>query len=133
MWNSFRTDAPPAVTAEGITLTGANGDTIHAYTAKPAGPGPHPGVVLVHHMPGWSEFYLETTRRMAHQGYNAICTDLYCRAGHGLPDDVTAKIRADGGVADDDVVGDSEAAMKWLKALPTSNGKVGIFGTCSGG
>jgi carboxymethylenebutenolidase len=133
MWNSFRTDAPPAVTAGTITLTGANGDTIHAYTARPDGDGPRPGVVLVHHMPGWSEFYLETTRRMAHHGYDAICPDLYCRQGHGTPDDVAAAVRADGGVPDDNVVGDCEAALRWLKALPTSNGKVGIFGTCSGG
>src|SRR5437588_525466 len=26
-----------------------------------------------------------------------------------------------------------DARMNWLKALPTSNGKVGIIGTCSGG
>jgi carboxymethylenebutenolidase len=31
------------------------------------------------------------------------------------------------------VVADCAAALGWLKALPTSNGKVGIIGTCSGG
>ena len=34
---------------------------------------------------------------------------------------------------DDQVVGDCAAALNWLKAQPTSNGKVGIIGTCSGG
>ena len=62
-----------------------------------------------------------------------IVPDLYCREGHGTPDDVAAKVRADGGVADAQVAADAEAAMKWLKAQPTSNGKVGIIGTCSGG
>ena len=62
-----------------------------------------------------------------------ICPDLYERFGHGTPDDVTAKARGEGGVADDSVVGDCEAAREYLKALPNCNGKVGIAGTCSGG
>jgi carboxymethylenebutenolidase len=59
--------------------------------------------------------------------------NLYERAGHGTPDDVAAIIRGAGGVPDDQVVADNDAALRWLKALPTSNGKVGIVGTCSGG
>jgi carboxymethylenebutenolidase len=133
MWNSFNTGAPDGLTASVVTIKGANGDEIHAYTARPEGTGRFPGVVLIHHMPGWDEIYREFTRRFAQHGYNAICPDLYCRAGHGKPDEVTAKVRADGGVADTQVAADLEAAMMWLKALPTSNGKVGIIGSCSGG
>jgi carboxymethylenebutenolidase len=84
-------------------------------------------------MPGWDEFYLEFARRFAQHGYTVIAPDLYCRYGHGTPDDVAATVRAQGGVPDDQVVADCEAALKWLKHLPTSNGKVGILGTCSGG
>jgi len=54
--------------------------------AKPSGPGPFPGAALVHHLPGWSEFYIETTRGFAHHGYLAICANLYERAGQGTPD-----------------------------------------------
>jgi carboxymethylenebutenolidase len=133
MWNSFQTDAPPAITTEVITYAGANGDQIHAYVAKPVGNGSSPGIVAVHHFPGWDEFYQEFTRRLANHGYTVICPDLYCREGHGTPDDIAARIRAAGGVPDDQVVGDCEAANKWLKAQSTSNGKVGIIGTCSGG
>jgi carboxymethylenebutenolidase len=42
-------------------------------------------------------------------------------------------MRAMGGVSDDQAIGDVEAGMKYLRALPTSNGKVGIIGFCSGG
>jgi len=42
-------------------------------------------------------------------------------------------VRADGGIADAQVVGDTEAAVKWLRAQPSHNGNVGIFGSCSGG
>jgi len=133
MWNSFDTAAPPSISTSVTTIAGANGDQIHAYVARPEGNGPFPGIVLVHHMPGWDELYQEFTRRFANHGYNAICPDLYCRVGHGTPDDIAAKVRADGGVADDQVVADCTAAAQWLKALPNSNGKVGIIGTCSGG
>jgi carboxymethylenebutenolidase len=133
MWNSFSTDTHQGITAEITTYAGANGDLIHAYVARPEGPGPFPGVVLVHHLPGWDEIYQEFTRRFANHGYVAISPDLYCREGHGTPDDIAAKVRADGGVPDARVVADCDAAMRWLKSLPTSNGKVGIIGTCSGG
>ena len=132
-WNSFDTGAVDGMTATVIQIAGANGDKIHAYVAKPEGKGPFPGIVLIHHMPGWDELYREFTRRFAQHGYNAICPDLYCRLGHGAPDDITQKMRAAGGIADAQVVDDCVAGAKWLRALPTSNGKVGIIGTCSGG
>jgi len=132
-WNSFSTDAVEGMTAEVITYKGANGDDIHAYFARPTGAGPFPGVVLVHHMPGWDEYYRETARRFAQQGYLTICPDLYCRNGHGTPEAVAAKVREEGGIADSQVVGDLDAAKAFLKAQPASNGKIGITGTCSGG
>src|SRR5215203_926319 len=64
------------MTCENVTIQGDKGTAITAYVAKPAGPGPFPGVVLIHHLPGWSEFYIETTRRFAHHGYLAICANL---------------------------------------------------------
>ena len=41
--------------AETIKITGHKGESINAYTARPMGPGPFPGVVLIHHLPGWDE------------------------------------------------------------------------------
>jgi carboxymethylenebutenolidase len=133
VWNSFNTDARLGITAEIITFPGGGGDEIHAYVAKPMTAARVPGIVAVHHLPGWDEFYQEFSERLARHGYNVICPDLYCRFGHGTPDDVAAKVRSQGGVHDDSVVADCEAALKWLKAQPNSNGKVGIVGSCSGG
>ena len=132
-WNDFRTDEERGIVAGITTIPGGNGDTIHAYVARPDGSGPYPGVVLVHHLPGWDEFYQEFARRFANHSFIAVAPDLYCRDGHGTPDDVAAKVRAEGGVADSRVIADCEAAMRHLKAMPMSNGKVGITGTCSGG
>jgi carboxymethylenebutenolidase len=133
MWNSFSTDAVPGMTAGVTDITTPNGDRVRAYVARPTGDGPFPGIVLAHHMPGWDEFYLEMTRRFATHGYIAISPDLYQRAGSGKPDDVTAKVRAEGGVPDDQVVNDLVGASQWVRSQPDSNGKVGVVGTCSGG
>ena len=129
----YQTDMYEGMLAETITIHGANGDLINAYSARPLGPGPFPGVVLVHHMPGWDEWYPETTRKFAHHGYAAVSPNLYYRAGHGAPDDVAAKVRAAGGVPDNQAVGDIAGARDYLRAQPFSNGKVAVFGTCSGG
>ena len=132
-WDSLDTADMDGVSAEVIEIAADGGDRIHAYVARPKGAGPFPGVVLVHHMPGWDELYREFTRRFAQHGYTAICPDLYCRDGHGKPDEVSAKVRAGGGAPDKRVVGDLASGMKWLRDQPSANGKVGIIGTCSGG
>jgi carboxymethylenebutenolidase len=129
----YQTNNYEGMLAETIAMRGANGDLINAYYARPLGTGPFPGMVVIHHAPGWDEWYRECTRRFAHHGYAAISPNLYFRAGHGTPEDVAAKVRGSGGVPDDEVVGDLEGAMKLLRSLPYINGKVGIFGTCSGG
>ena len=133
MWNQFDTGGKDGMTAEVIDLKGHNGDTINAYYVKPAGTGPFPGIVLVHHLPGWDEFYRETARRFGQHGYVTICPNLYARAGQGSPDDMAAKARGEGGVSDDQVVGDLKAALDHVRAQPYSTGKVGTIGTCSGG
>jgi hypothetical protein len=66
-------------------------------------------------------------------GANRRCRGQYERAGKGNPDDVAAKVRADGGISDAQMVGDTEAAVKLVRAQSNHNGKVGVFGSCSGG
>ena len=119
--------------AETVTIQGHRGDVINAYFARPLGAGPYPGIVLIPHAPGWDEWYKEASRRFAYHGYLALCPNIYYRLGHGSPEDVAAKARAAGGIEDDQVVGDVTAAREHLRTHPTGNGKVGVFGTCSGG
>lgn len=129
----YRTDQYEGMLAETVVIPGANGDPVHAYFARPLGPGPFPSVVLIHHMPGWDTWYKEATRKFASRGYAAIAPDLYCRVAQGTPEDVGAKVRAEGGVPDDQVVGDVTACAGFLRTQSYSNGRVGVFGTCSGG
>ena len=121
------------MTVETVSVSGHNGDKIAAYTARPEGKGPFPGICLIHHNPGWDEWYCETTRKFAHHGYAAVSHNLFQRAGEGKSDDVAAKVRAEGGIPDAQEIGDTEGAVKWLRAQPWLNGKVGVIGSCSGG
>ena len=65
------------------TYRGHGGDRGDAYYAHPANAGPHPGVVVIHHMPGWDEWTCEVARKFAHHGYAAVAPSLYFRVGDG--------------------------------------------------
>ena len=120
--------------AETVIYAGHGGDVISAYMARPLGPGPYPGVIVVHHMPGWDETTKEITRRFAHHGYAAVCPNLHFQEGpDASPDDAAAVSRVAGGVPDDRFIGDAEASARFLQLLPYHSGKIGMIGFCSGG
>jgi len=117
-----------------IHISGHDGDEIEAYLAQPDGDTARGGVVVIHHMPGYDRASKEIVRRFAELGYDAICPNLYSREAPGAaPDDAAATARAQGGVPDERLVGDVGGAAAYLRSLPTSNGKVGTIGYCSGG
>ena len=59
-----------ALFAETVLMCGHLGDQIDAYLARPVGAVPRPGVVVIHHMPGWDGPTKEIVRRFAHHGYD---------------------------------------------------------------
>ena len=123
-----------ALLAETISITGSGGDEIEAYLARPMTKGPVGSVVVIHHMPGYDSATKEITRRFAAEGYAALCPNLYSREAPGAaPDDAAAAARAQGGVPDERLLGDVAGAAKYLRALPSTNGRVGSIGYCSGG
>ena len=125
-------DTPMA--AETVTITGHGGDEIEAYFARPTSPGPHPGVVVIHHMPGYDRSTKEIVRTFAVYGYSALCPNLFHRYAPGAAAGDAAKAAMEaGGVPDDQCVGDVRGAADYLRALPSANGRVGVIGYCSGG
>ena len=119
--------------AETVLIRGHRGDQIDAYLARPLGGGPHPGVVIIHHMPGWDGPNKEIARRFAHHGFVTILPNLHFREGKATPEENSASVRAAGGMPDDRTMGDVQGAIDHLRALPYLNGKVGVIGYCSGG
>jgi carboxymethylenebutenolidase len=123
-----------AMTAGTTTIVGDAGDAIEAYLARPETERLRGGVVVIHHMPGFDRATKEITRRFAELGYDAICPNLHWRDAPGAaPDDAAAASRAGGGVPDSRLIGDVAGAAAFLRSLPTSNGRVGDIGYCSGG
>jgi carboxymethylenebutenolidase len=123
-----------SMTTSTVKIAGHGGDEIEAYLARPQGDGPRGGVVVIHHMPGYDRATKEIVRRFAEMGYDAICPNLYWREAPGAsPDDASAAARAQGGVPDERLVGDVGGAAAHLRALSSSNGRVGVIGYCSGG
>jgi carboxymethylenebutenolidase len=117
-----------------IEFRGDGGDPVEAYLAEPLDDGPHGGVVVIHHLPGYDPATKEIARTFAAHGYMAILPNLYSREAPGAdPDDAAAAARAAGGVPDARLVGDVAAAADHLRALPSSNGRIGTIGYCSGG
>jgi carboxymethylenebutenolidase len=123
-----------ATLAETVQFAGAGGDLLEGYSARPLDPTPRGGVVVIHHLPGYDRETKEFVRRFAVMGYNAVCPNLYTRLAPGAShDDAAAAARAQGGVPDEQVVGDVAGAAAYLRGLTNSNGKIGVIGHCSGG
>lgn len=120
--------------ARTVTIRGHGGDDVEAYLAQPEGEDARGGIVVIHHMPGYDRGSKEMVRRFAEMGYDAVMPNLYWREAPGAaPEDAAATARAQGGVPDERLVGDVGGAADYLRSLPSSNGRVGVIGYCSGG
>ena len=123
-----------AFVVETVHFPGHEGDEIEGYAARPLEDRRRGGVAVLHHLPGYDRETKEFVRRFGDAGYDAVCPNLYTRVGTDVSyDDAAAAVRAQGGVRDDQVMGDLAGALAWLRALPTSNGSVAVIGHCSGG
>jgi carboxymethylenebutenolidase len=124
-----------SMTTRTALIAGYNGDDIEAYLVEPTqAAAPRGGVVVIHHLPGYDRATKEIARRIGELGFNVVMPNLYWREAPGAaPDDAAATARAQGGVPDERLIGDVGGAAAFLRGLPTSNGKVGTIGFCSGG
>ena len=122
------------IQAETVQVEGHDGDEVPAYLARLLGTDSSPGVVVIHHMPGYDPETKEIVRTFAVHGYLAICPNLHHRdapgAEHG---DAARAAREAGGVPDDRCVEDVAGAARYLRSIPAWNGKLGVIGYCSGG
>ena len=133
MWNDFDVLAYEGMQSETVVIPGHGGEMIRAYWSRPMGGGPYPGLVLIPHGPGWDEFCRETARRFSAHGYSVLCPNIYEKAGGGTPAEAKTRLNEIDGPADDEVMEDTSAALRFLRSQPSGNGKVGVIGMCSAG
>lgn len=108
--------------------------SIKGYLALPqpevAGPGPWPGVVIVHDILGMTDDVRTIAERFATAGYVALVPDLYSRGGFvRCVRTVFTQLRDGRGQAFDDI----EAARTLVAQRSDSTGRVGVVGFCMGG
>ena len=103
---------------------------IDALLDVPDGPGPWPGVVIIHDAIGYAPDKASINSHVASAGYVALTPNLFARGGWArCVTKVMRDVLTKHGRALDDVL----AARDHLKALPECTGRVGIAGFCMGG
>jgi len=125
---------PSALTAEDLTFAGSGGTQVRGYLARPAAPGSHAGMIVIHEAGGLGEHIRDVTNRIANLGYVALGVDLYTREGGPPPaGDWTAIMERLFSMSDETVRGDLEGAADFLRAREDLTGRVGCIGFCMGG
>ena len=106
---------------------------ITGYFVKPASmSGKLPVVLVVHENRGLNPYIEDVARRFATANFVAFAPDGLTSVG-GYPGDDEKGAAAFRQVDGMKMANDFEAAARWLKARPESNGKLGAVGFCFGG
>lgn len=123
--------------ADWINLQVADGTTLRAYTARPAGDGPAPGLIVFQEIFGVNGHIQELCRRFAGEGFLAAAPEVFHRTAPGFTSsyaDYTPGRAHAAKLTPDALALDVQALMAWFSAQPRSAGrKVGSVGYCLGG
>jgi carboxymethylenebutenolidase len=76
---------PDALEAQEIVFPGADRDGVGGYLVRPAAPGEHPGMIVIHEAGGLGDHIRDVSNRIAALGYVVLAVNMYTREG-GPPD-----------------------------------------------
>ncbi len=124
----------PRIRTEEVTVPSPEGTgKISGHLATPANKiARHPVVLVVHENRGLNPYIQDVARRLATEGFMAFAPDGLTSVG-GYPGDDEKGGELFKKVDREKMAKDFEAAARWLKARPDSNGKLGVVGFCFGG
>ncbi|MGX1675558.1 dienelactone hydrolase family protein [Streptomyces sp. NPDC055400] len=113
-----------------LSATSGGSRRLTGHLARPDGPGPWPGVVIVHEALGVDDVMLRQAERLARAGYLALMPDLFTDGGVARCLVPTMRAALSGrGRAYQDI----EAARLTLAEHPDCTGRIGLIGFCMGG
>jgi carboxymethylenebutenolidase len=124
-----------ATTADMVTLGSEAGRRFDAYLARPDR-ARAPGVLVLHDMFGLHGVIRAVADRLARLGYGALVPNMFWRSENpdALAYDQHALAWPRLNAIDLDVASaDMGTAIQWLRAQPSSTGKVAAVGFCGGG
>ena len=102
------------------------------YLVTPQGDGPFPAVLVVHENRGLNPYVKDVARRAAVAGFLALAPDALAPAG-GYPGNDDEGKMLQRSLDRSKIFVDMLNSAKFLRAHPSSNGKLGVTGFCFGG
>jgi carboxymethylenebutenolidase len=119
------------MSARDVVIASA-GSSLRGCLALPDGPGPHPGVLVIHEVYGLNDNIRDITERFAREGYAALAMDLFNGRNQ-----VICMARLMGAAllgAEPFAIPDLRASADFLIAQPEVDGdRIGVIGFCMGG
>jgi len=136
-WAKDRLDKSPRH-LEWVTLTNAAGHAVKCFVAYPEVKDKATAVVVIHEIFGLTDWVRGVTDQLAEAGYIAIAPDFLSGSapnGGGSAElgGGDAVRKAISSLKADQITGDLNAAVDYVTALPSCNGKVVVGGFCWGG
>jgi dienelactone hydrolase len=111
-----------------------DGVTLRGELAVPAGPGPHPGLLVMHDAHGLGSHVRQRCRELAASGYVAFASDMYGGGQRFANARDAGKLFAALQDKPEQLRERVLAGFKVLKAQPqTDTGRIGALGYCFGG
>lgn len=102
------------------------------YLAVPGGDGPFPAVVLIHEWNGLNDRVRQVADALAAEGYVALAADLYQGRTGSNPDENRALVQETRSNPEQ-MIGNLDAAVRYLRDRPDVTGRVAAMGWCFGG
>jgi carboxymethylenebutenolidase len=115
-----------------------DGGQMPAFAARPAS-GRGPGIVVLQEIFGVTDYMKKRARDLAELGYVVVVPELYWRLGSDIktPENTPEGLQEAFGymqrLDQRQAVDDAAAALEYLRGLPATGGKAGVFGFCMGG
>jgi carboxymethylenebutenolidase len=106
-------------------------ETVSSLLVTPAGPGPHPAVIVIQEWWGLNDWVKDQARALGKEGYVALAVDLYRGKVADKQEDAHQLMM---GAPPDRIQRDLKAAFAWLLARKdVKASKIGAIGWCMGG